>query len=381
MARVANPYRPGFNQAPAELAGRQPVLAAAGEALDVAALDARTPRPLVLVGSRGVGKTVLLGEIAARAAETRSWLTVAIEVTPQRSFLPPLIERLQEAQALLEQAEPGRGLAVSELRLRAGAFGMGGEVAFKPRQRRRSEPPALPLEPALAAACRAALARDSGLVLAVDELQLAGREELGELAATLQQHVPDAWPLVVVVAGLPTIRESRRSVTYLERGEWHELGLLNHADSVRALAEPARTAGRPFARDAVDQLADAAGGYPYAIQVMGHHAWRASAGSEAITADHITQAVATAHQDLAAGLYAARWNDAAPREREYLRALAELTAAKHQVTGGDVAARLGQPTSAVSYLRDRLLKKGTLFTEGRYLRFPVPGMAAWIIAV
>ena len=32
----------------------------------------------------------------------------------------------------------------------------------------------------------------------------------------------------------------------------------------------------------------------------------------------------------------------------------------------------------LSYLRDRLLKKGTLVAVGRTLRFPVPGMAAWI---
>ena len=70
--RQPNPYRPGFNQAPDVLVGRDEVLAAAREALDVAALDGRTPRPLVLVGSRGVGKTVLLGQIAAEALAVRT---------------------------------------------------------------------------------------------------------------------------------------------------------------------------------------------------------------------------------------------------------------------------------------------------------------------
>ena len=69
MDRQPNPYRPGFNQSPGVLAGRDEALTAVREALEVAALDGRTPRPLVLVGTRGVGKTVLLGEIAAIAAE------------------------------------------------------------------------------------------------------------------------------------------------------------------------------------------------------------------------------------------------------------------------------------------------------------------------
>ncbi|MFK5644980.1 AAA family ATPase [Ornithinimicrobium sp. LYQ121] len=67
--RTPNPYRPGFNQAPARLVGRDAILAAAAEALEIAAFDGRTPRPLLLVGPRGVGKTVLLGEIATVAAQ------------------------------------------------------------------------------------------------------------------------------------------------------------------------------------------------------------------------------------------------------------------------------------------------------------------------
>jgi len=43
-----------------------------------------------------------------------------------------------------------------------------------------------------------------------------------------------------------------------------------------------------------------------------------------------------------------------------------------------VARLLGAEPSAVSYLRDRLLQKGTLYADGRALRFPTPGMAQWI---
>ncbi|MDQ4009025.1 MAG: ATP-binding protein, partial [Actinomycetota bacterium] len=59
--RMPNPYRPGFNQPPVVFAGRTDVLDGTREALQVAAYDGRTPRPVVLVGPRGVGKTVTLG--------------------------------------------------------------------------------------------------------------------------------------------------------------------------------------------------------------------------------------------------------------------------------------------------------------------------------
>lgn len=39
----------------------------------------------------------------------------------------------------------------------------------------------------------------------------------------------------------------------------------------------------------------------------------------------------------------------------------------------------GVTAKEVAYERDRLLKKGTLVAVGRSPRFPVPGMAAWIV--
>lgn len=376
--REPNPYRPGFNQAPTELAGRESVLSAAREALDTAAFDARTPRPLVLVGTRGVGKTVILGEIAALAAEAHSWPTAAVEVRPGGSFTDRLTQRLRVVTQLFDEVRPGRRLRLTAATVRAGALGIGGELTLAPDPRPQSATP--PLEEALAGACEAAIRRGGGVVVSIDELQLVKRAELAEFTATIQEHVADAWPLVVVAAGLPSIRDPQRSVTYLERGAWHELGLLDRSATLRAIVLPARSAGRPCNEDAAQRLADASGGYPYAIQVLGHHAWRASTGAARILLEHATQAVAAAEVDLAAGLYEARWLDASRTEQTYLVVLARLTVAGGRVTGAEVAAALGKPASAVSYLRDRLLKKGTIFADDRALSFVAPGMASWVLA-
>lgn len=378
MERSANPYRPGFNQPPRLLAGRDDVLDAAREALAVAALDGRTPRPLVIVGSRGVGKTVLLGEIATVAADELGWLSLHVEVRPGEAFPTQLVERLAAARDTLREAPSGRRFRVKTVSGRVGGFGVSAEVDLA-RTRDPEGPGDLAIERALTEAIQAALQRQSGLVLTIDELQLARRRELGHFAATLQQHVPDNWPLVVAVAGLPSIRNSDRSVTYLERGEWHELGLLDRQDTILALSGPASDAGRPLEPDATSLLAEASGGYPYAVQVVGHHAWRCSNGSATITVEHAEAALPRADRDLTAGLYASRWEDASPKEREYLAAVAALiTSSDAAPTGRAVADRLGVSTREVSYLRDRLLKKGTLVVVGGQLQFPVPGMARWV---
>lgn len=377
MARQANPFRPGFNQPPLVLAGRDGVLAAAEEALDVAALDGRTPRPLVLVGSRGVGKTVLLGEIATVAASRHGWLAVRMEIRPGVAFTSQILERLDAARELLADTPAGGRFELQSVKARLAAFGASGEIGLS----RRPPAPAgedLALDRTLTATCGAALERGTGLVVAVDELQLARRPELGDFAATLQQHVPDDWPLVVVVAGLPTIRDPTRSVTYFERGEWHELGLLDRHDTLLALVGPAAAAGRPLDDEAAEVLAEASGGYPFAVQVLGHHAWRQSSGARRINEAHAAAAVPRAEAELADGLYASRWEGAAPKEQDYLLAVASLMGEGEPVTGADVARHLGATPREMSYLRDRLLKKGTLVAMGRSLQFPVPGMADWI---
>lgn len=371
-----NPYRPGFAQHPVLLAGRGAVLAGAREALDVAALDGRMPRPLILVGVRGVGKTVALNEISSLAGAEHSWVGVHVEVKPRTSFLTELVDRLGAAERLLTQAPPASRMQLTEARVKAGAFGVGGEAGFT---RATDRPAADVVETALSRATSAAIERESGLVLTLDEVHLATREDLAALTAALQRHVPDGWPIVVAVAGLPSLRDPRSSVTYLERGEWHELGPLGPSDTLEALTQPARLAGRPLDPQAAELLAAASGGYPYAIQVFGHHAWRASSGSATVTAEHAAQATTAAQADLAGGLYAGRWHDASRKQREYLAAMAAQLVDEGAVTHADVARRLGKAPTALSYLKARLLAKGTIFSDGRSLRFLVPGMAAWIL--
>lgn len=288
-----------------------------------------------------------------------------------------LLSRLAQAKDVYEQASSrGGAWRVDRATLEASLAGSGVEAEIS------RAVPAAPgddeLVTALPDVMGAATSLEAGLLLTVDEVHLATKDELAGVAAVLQHAVTQHWPLVVVLAGLPGLRDPRRTVTYLERGEWHDVDLLSTEDAREALTGPASAAGRPVDDDAADHLAAASGGYPYAVQVLGHHAWRASSGAERIDLDHARTGGAAAQRDLASGLYSARWHDCAPREKEYLVALAGLVGDGQQASGADVARVLGVEPQAVTYLRARLVATGTVFTQGRSLRSAVPGMAAWI---
>ncbi|MCC7078622.1 MAG: ATP-binding protein [Acidimicrobiia bacterium] len=380
MTRPTNPFRPGFNQEPPLLAGRAAVLGAVDDALETADVGGVTPRPLVLVGPRGVGKTVLLVEIAHAAARW-GWPTATVEVVEDGALVSRLVGRLTQIRGAVHETPRGRALALDSITAKAGIPGVA-DFSVAASRRERPEPPAeaeFALENSLLAAMEALAARQAGLVVTVDEAHNASRVEMGGFTSVLQQHVPQNLPLLVAFAGLPSMREEHRKVTYLERAEWHEIGFLDRASTQRALAEPARNAGRPMDDAAVEILADATGGYPYAIQVFGRWAWRVSLQQPSITEGHALEAVAKANEELGAGLYSARWGETEPLGRRYLHALAELLAEQRTASGAEIAARLDRKPGQLSYLRDRLLRQGTLYAQGRQLRFAVPGMADWIL--
>lgn len=383
MIRQPNPFRPGFNQPPAVLAGRDRVIEDFAELLDVAALDHRTPRPMVLVGPRGVGKTVTLGELASIAGQRLSWPAVHVEAKPA-SFLRDLVTRMSDVARSLEGEAPStqvgqkRRPRVTGGKISAAGFGVGAELQIADRE--ESVPLAEQLDRVFTQAAQAAIQRDAGIVLTLDELQTADPDDLGNLAAVLQEHVPDDWPLVVVIAALPSLRTTRGSralPTYLERAEWHDLGPLDPEAALLALTGPAAQAGRPMTRDAAAALIELSGGYPYAIQVAGHFVWRTSAGSDEITAAHAEQARPRIEADLEQ-LFRSRWEDASPTERDYLVAMAHASTDGAPTSRG-VADEMSTTTPKVAYLRDRLIKKGTIYTTGEgTLHFVTPGMAAWL---
>ena len=93
MDPLRNPFAPGAGSRPPELAGREELLAQAQLALQRIRLG-RSEKSQMLLGLRGVGKTVLLNRIAEQA-EALGYEQVQLEAPegrPLASYLAPALK-------------------------------------------------------------------------------------------------------------------------------------------------------------------------------------------------------------------------------------------------------------------------------------------------
>jgi hypothetical protein len=394
MDPIRNPYAPGAGQRPPELAGRDGELAAIEVALERAARG-RPERSVVLVGLRGVGKTVLLNALRSKAIE-RLWGTAKIEARPGLSLRRPVASALHLAVRELgaRHRDPAR---VEEFLGVLKAFALRAapsKATLRERWQPGIEVPAalgradsgdieIDLVEVLVAA--AELGRDvgTGVALFVDEMQDLTPQDASAVCAAFHEISQQGLPCVLVGAGLPHVPATlSASKSYSERLFRYVLvDRLDRDACDRALAAPAAEEGVAFTAEALAALHAATEGYPYFVQAYGKAVWDVATGSP-VTADDVDVAAPLARADLGVGFFGSRYERATPAEREYLRAMADLAVdgvPGAAVATSDVAGVLGRKPSSLSPARDALLKKGLVYSAERgRIAFTVPHFGAFL---
>ena len=79
-----------------------------------------------------------------------------------------------------------------------------------------------------------------------------------------------------------------------------------------------------------------------------------------INSDDVTQATDVAIKQLDQSFFRVRFDRLTPREKDYLRALAELGAQSQR--SGDIAEKLGVDVQEAAPIRNNLIKKGMIYS-------------------
>jgi hypothetical protein len=376
-----NPYSPGAGTRPPALTGRDDELEQFEVMLSRLAAG-RSARSMIVTGLRGVGKTVLLNHFEA-LAQSRGWYTAQREVTTA-TVLPDDIARI--AARGLRTLKPTRKVREKVDRLLDGltAFSVatpeGIELSYDPRALRSQAAADLGDDFAdiFVALGEAAVAKDRGVLILLDEAQFLDRRHFEALLAGLHRVAQRDLPVAVVGAGLPQLpRLAGEAKSYAERlFTFPVIGRLTDEAAADALRVPAEKQGARFEPHALERILKLADGYPYFIQEYGSTVWNVAKGPR-ITRRDVDEAEDHVRNRLDEGFFQLRFARATEQERRYMSAMASLGDGAQR--SADVAGILGRSATALSPIRDALIKKGLVYAPERgQLAFTVPQFAAYM---
>lgn len=368
MDPVLNPYAPGAGTPPPELAGRDDLR----EKVRIAIARLRRglqAKSVLMVGLRGVGKTVLLDRMRddARANGVQ---TIRIEAPEGRSLPALLAPQLRQALLALSRNLRARDLAQRGLRALAG-FAKSLKLKYEDIEVGLDFDP----EPGLAdngdlehdlqalleTAGQAAASADTALAMFIDELQHVKEDELAALITAMHRCAQQRLPIVLVGAGLPQLPgRMGRAKSYAERlFDFPEVGPLNATAARLAIIKPAHAQGVDFTEPAVAALVAKTQGYPYFLQEWGKHAWD-HATSSPIRREDVVAASGTAIAALDESFFRVRFDRLTPAEKRYLRAMAALGPGPHR--SGDIAEQLHRKVTSLGPTRAQLIDKGMVWS-------------------
>lgn len=377
MDPVRNPFAPGAGNRPPELAGREPILEEALVAIR-RALIGKSCRSQMLLGLRGVGKTVLLNKIQ-ETAEHEGHLTSFIEAPEGKSLGELLIPRIQQVLRKLSAAQAAKARAHAALRaLRSFAATITvshGEwsIAVDPEPGvadsgdLESDLPEL-----FVRVGEAAQAAGKAWTLLIDEVQYLKAADLAALIVALHKVSQKNLPVLFFGAGLPQVAAlSGEAKSYAERlFLYPAVGALNPADARVAIEQPVADEGAHIASQALDEIVQKTQGYPYFLQEWGYHCWNLAEGETIEHAD-ATAAATAATRRLDEGFFKVRFDRLTPKEREYVLAMAALGPGPYR--SSDVADKLGESQQNLGPRRAQVIAKGMVYSPSHGdIAFTVP---------
>lgn len=367
MDRRKNPYAPGAGLQPPELAGRDKLLEEASIDMD-RLLDAKPTKGIMLLGLRGVGKTVMLNRLHAMAEE-KGYGTAKVEA-PEGGKLPQLlVPQLRQVLYALDLKSSARHRvrrAASILRnfaavfkVKVGEFEIGIDDGAGRADSGNLEQD---LSDLLVAICEAAKDRGVALGVFLDEVQYLSSEELASVIVACHEIAQRNLPFLFVGAGLPQIAAlAGNAKSYAERlFIYPMLGQLEPDAARAALVHPAIYEGVEFDSNAVEEILRVTERYPYFIQEWGFHVWN-SAAATPIRGVDVQDATPGVIGHLDANFFRVRFDRLTPLQQKYLRAMAELGPGPFQT--GDIAAALGVEAALVAPVRQQLINKGMVWSQ------------------
>jgi len=316
---------------------------------------------LLLVGLRGIGKTVMLTE-AGRLAREKNWLVVDSYLTEE---------------GLLRRIGHGINAHLGSKRKSHTSFGISIPPFSSTAQIDREEP-----ELNLVDRIEHLLSntRAPGLLITVDEVHAtAGKAqtELREYGNEIQLAHRRGLPVMSIMAGLPgginallkdEDKDNKRTgATFLRRAAKESLGAIDDEEIWNAYAAAAAMSGKLASAQVLDMLTSAARGYPYLFQLIGQRVWHSS--DSVITVEAAHEGIRSAIRRLGDAVLDTSLNDLSALDKSFLLAMAQDDGPARMQ---DIAARMNISSSQATNYKNRLIAAEVIVGDFGYAEFALP---------
>ncbi|MEV4902885.1 ATP-binding protein [Citricoccus sp. NPDC055426] len=358
MGAVSNPFTPGFGQSPAILAGRDSVIREFEQAV---AGELPGQRNVLISGTRGAGKTVLLTEFEAVATDA-GWTCITLH-TASSSLVAELraevVEHLRESDP---QAE----------RSRLTGAGLSG-VSAQRDVVERYDGEAPPLGRLLDRIAGILDAAGAGLLITLDELQSVDPAQLHEVT----QHVQDltrrrhqvGFVAAGIRSGLDDLLENDKT-TFLRRAHLIELSSVPIGTAAEAIRQTVADTSKTITPEAAVRAGEVSQGYPYLIQLVGARAWTHAGTADTIEIGDVEQVRADVIREMVKNVHRPALREISGRKLDYLNAMLEDDGPSRVA---DIATRMGEERRYQSVYRERLIHDELIHPAGRgYVEFSLP---------
>ena len=357
-----NPFRPGTGFVPGHLAGREPEQALLREALqditgprqsDYGPLSDWAPRPLKIVGPRGVGKMALL-DWARREAES-------LDADFARLTHEPDADSDDALSALLSKLADIPGLDRKQIPAWENDY-LQWALDWQPGK------PELDFERILATRLRF-----RPLMLVLDDVIHYDLDMLDLVLNQYQMLARSGWPLALVLVGTPALDGylTKSKAGFIDGAKDIYINCLEPDATREALSKPFADRGVAVTDEALDMMASLTDDYPLFIQAVGSEVWKAKETKERTEVDlalvESVEKTVRGERDGFHGKICQRIDDDHLVEHG-MKAVAAIEAAPEPLTPGQVRACIaegsGLKREKVVEIYNQLLDEGVFWAVG-----------------
>ncbi len=359
-------FSPAFGNKPGTLVGRSAELRQLTDGLS--ARPGTKERANLILGQRGLGKTVLLLELAEYARSHQ--YIVASPTVVSEDMLDRILEKLRRdgAKYLHEEKRKVTGGNLSVL-----GFGAGIQTET-PSEARRS------FASQLLDICEEAGKAGKGILILIDEVQ-ANSNALKKLIIAYQEMVGEGQNIAVVFAGLPAAVSkalNEHVLTFFNRASKLELSPIAKTEIVLYYSLCFEALDLKITDRQIERAAAATEGSPYMMQLVGHYITLSGSEKEILSDVKLDRALVQAKKEFINDICETTLASLSERDIDFLRAMSQDGSYS---TLKDVSLRMNVESSYTQKYKTRLSQAGIITQPRRgIVQYAVPYLREYFLA-